>query len=296
MGLPKVLVILGPTATNKTSLAIKLANDLNGEIINCDVFQTYKELSIGVNKPNDKELKQAKFHLVNEISLTQEWDIKKFKERANQIIKQLLDKNKLPIICGGSSLYTDALIKNYDLDHNPNRTNEFDSLSNEQLYEQLSKYSKELADKNKNNHKRLSRALEIYSQSNSSSPMNKTNNPIYDFKIVLCTYKDRHELYEKINQRVNLMINSGWIDEVKSLIKLNIPNLVNLNGFKAIGYKSIYDSIIKNEQLNIDKIKQDTRHYAKRQITWIRHHYENYLTFNQDNYGEILESIKQWIK
>ncbi len=294
MNKPKVIVIVGPTATSKTSLAIKLAKEFNGEIINGDAFQVYKELNIGVNKPTKQQLSKVKFHLIDELSINEEWDIKKFQHLGNKKIKEILDHKHLPIVCGGSSLYIDALVKNYDLDNIPKRSNEFDHLSADELYQQLSKYSLETANKNKGNHKRLARALEIYSNDQSDDLMKKTNKQIYDFKIILTSFESRNELYEKINKRVEQMLELGWIKEVKQF--LDYPNILNLNSFKAIGYREIYHSLKTNTELDVDKIKQNTRRYAKRQITWIKNHYHDCLVFNQSNYDEILKELKLWIE
>ncbi len=293
MSKPKIISILGPTATNKTSLAIKLANDLNGEIINADAFQIYKELNIGVNKPTFCQLAKAKFHLVGEISLFDEWDIKKFQDKTNKIIEEILKRKRLPIICGGSSLYVDALIQNYDLSM-PKRSNKFENLSTDELYKELSKYSIEEARKNKNNHKRLARALEIYSTSNLDAPMKQKKNPKYEYKVILTNCVSREELYKKINNRVDQMIEHGWLNEVKQLLK--IKNIELTNGFKAIGYKDIATAIKTKTAINTDKIKQNTRRYAKRQITWIKNHYDDFLLYDQNNYSNLLKQIKLWIK
>lgn len=293
MNKPKALAILGPTATSKTALAIKLAKDFDGEIINADAFQTYKEMNIGVNKPTKKELSQAKFHLVGEISVFDEWSIKEFQDKANSLIEQILKRKHLPIICGGSSLYVDALIQNYDL-LTQKRTNEFDHLSVDELYKRLSKYSLEIANKNKNNHKRLARALEIYSCAKIDNPMKQKTNPKYNFKVILTNCDSREKLYDKINKRVDQMIKEGWEKEVQQLLKLK--NIESTNAFKAIGYKEIALAVKNKTDIDTDKIKQNTRRYAKRQITWIKNHYKDFVLFDQHNYCNVSKQIKLWIK
>ncbi len=289
---PKVLVILGPTSTGKTTLAIKLAKEFNGEIINADAFQVYKELNIGVNKPTTKEQKEVKFHLLNEVSIKDKWDIKEFQDKAYKCIEMIINNNHLPIICGGSSMYVDSLIKNYDLSKSPKRTNDYDHLNVNELYNMLSKYNKELADKNIGNHKRLSRALEIVGNTKYKSHLTRPSE--YDYKIILSSVEDRKKLYDKINSKVDEMMKEGWIDEVKSLI--NINDLSSLNAFKAIGYSQIYDFVTGKSKLNLDLIKQKSRRYAKRQITWNKNHYSNYILFNQNNYNNVVEEIAKWIK
>ena len=139
--LPKVLFIVGPTTSHKTRLGIEIAKKFNGEIINADAFQVYQDMCIGTNAPDKKELKQAKFYLNQFIKITDTWDIKKFQTLAIKTIKDILKEKKLPIVIGGSNLYVDALINNYDLS-NGGRTTEFDNLTNEQLYKELYSLSK----------------------------------------------------------------------------------------------------------------------------------------------------------
>ena len=291
--LPKVIVIVGPTSTKKTSLAIKLANKINGEIISADAFQVYKELNVGVNKPTSKQLKLAKFHLINYISINESWDIAIFQKTANKIIDQIINHKKIPIICGGSNLYIDALIKNYDLSCFKQRSNNYDHLSNENLYNHIFKIDANIAQKiGINNRKRLLRAYEILNEKNS---LTKRNSPLYKPLYILCEHNTRQELYEKINTKVLEMINNGWKDEVKDLIEKN-QNINQLNAFKAIGYEQIFQAIKHNQPVDIAKIQKDTRRYAKRQLTWIRHHYQTALVFNQKNEKEIINQVKKWIK
>lgn len=189
-------------------------------------------------------------------------------------------------------MYVDSLIKNYDLSKSPKRTNDYDHLNVNELYNMLSKYNKELADKNIGNHKRLSRALEIVGNTKYKSHLTRPSE--YDYKIILSSVEDRKKLYDKINSKVDEMMKEGWIDEVKSLI--NINDLSSLNAFKAIGYSQIYDFVTGKSKLNLDLIKQKSRRYAKRQITWNKNHYSNYILFNQNNYNNVVEEIAKWIK
>jgi tRNA dimethylallyltransferase len=202
----QVLVVVGPTATNKTLVAINLAKEFDGEIINADAFQVYKELNVGVNKPSTKELASAKFHLIGTISINQKWDIKHFQDEANSIIQDIYTRGKLPIIVGGSHLYVDALINNYDLSNISERDSKYADLSNQDLFNKLSKLDKSLADKiGESNHNRLVRALQI---TESGKTLNKTNTSLYEPLYVLCT-KPRDLLYDDINKRVDSMIRHG---------------------------------------------------------------------------------------
>lgn len=294
--LSKIIVIVGPTTSHKTKLAIWIANKFNGEIINADAYQVYRDMSIGTNAPTTEELSSAKFHLNQTISLKDEWDIKKFQTLCFKTIDQLLNKNKLPIIVGGSNLYVESVIKNYDLSANK-RSCEYDQYDNQKLYDLLSKLNPKLADKiGINNRRRLTRALEVINQKNDKKALEKTNKPIYDYLMIECNYPTRQELYDSINHKVDEMVKSGWEDEVKTIIdKYPGTDLSKFIGFKAIGYGDIYYAINNNIKVDYEKIKQKIRHYAKRQITWINNKYPQHLLFNQTNQEQIFNEIKKWI-
>lgn len=294
--LSKIIVIVGPTTSHKTKLAILIANKFNGEIINADAYQVYRDMSIGTNAPTTEELSSAKFHLNQTISLKDEWDIKKFQTLCFKTIDQLLNKNKLPIIVGGSNLYVESVIKNYDLSANK-RSCEYDQYDNQKLYDLLSKLNPKLADKiGINNRRRLTRALEVINQKNDKKALEKTNKPIYDYLMIECNYPTRQELYDSINHKVDEMVKSRWEDEVKTIIdKYPGTDLSKFIGFKAIGYGDIYYAINNNIKVDYEKIKQKIRHYAKRQITWINNKYPQHLLFNQTNQKQIFNEIKKWI-
>lgn len=294
--LSKIIVIVGPTTSHKTKLAIWIANKFNGEIINADAYQVYRDMSIGTNAPTTEESSSAKFHLNQTISLKDEWDIKKFQTLCFKTIDQLLNKNKLPIIVGGSNLYVESVIKNYDLSANK-RSCEYDQYDNQKLYDLLSKLNHKLADKICiNNRRRLTRALEVINQKNDKKALEKTNKPIYDYLMIECNYPTRQELYDSINHKVDEMVKSGWEDEVKTIIdKYPGTDLSKFIGFKAIGYGDIYYAINNNIKVDYEKIKQKIRHYAKRQITWINNKYPQHLLFNQTNQEQIFNEIKKWI-
>ena len=293
--LPKIVVIVGPTTSHKTHLAIEIANKFNGEIINADAYQVYKDMSIGTNAPTKEELESAIFHLNQIISLTDEWDIKKFQTKCLEVIKNILSRGKLPILVGGSNLYIDAIIKNYDLSSSK-RNEAYDQYDNKKLYELLFVQNPELAKKiGTNNKRRLTRALEVINETKDPNALIKTNKVIFDYLMIECNYSTREELYDSINTKVSQMINSGWKQEVLGIMK-KYPNLDLLHnvGFKAIGYSDFYLSIINNTTINEELIKQKVRRYAKRQITWINNKYPEHLLFDQSNKEEIFKQIELW--
>ncbi len=291
----KLLVVVGPTTSHKTALSVKLANLFNGELINADAFQIYRDLDIGVNAPTLNEKKQATFHLNQFLELTDKWDIKKFKDLATLKIKEITKNNKLPILVGGSNLYVDAIIKNYQLSAS-SRVDKYDHLTNEELLKESNKFNPTVASKLVNNRKRLLRAVQIFHETNDPNALSHTNEVQYDYLMIECNYSTRDELYQSINNKVDEMFNFGWINEVKLLMK-KYPHLdfATNNALKAIGYYDIYQSIRCNSVLDIELIKRKIRHFAKRQITWINNKYPEHIRYLQNNEDEIINAVKQWL-
>jgi tRNA dimethylallyltransferase len=182
------------------------------------------------------------------------------------VIKQIYIENKIPIIVGGSHLYVDALIKNYDLSSFNERDNQFADLSTQELYERLKILDQGKAVSIINNRQRLLRALQIYTQTPSKlTPMRNKNKSIYNALIIECS-NERQLIYNRVNKRIDDMLDNGWIDEVAKLI-ISYKNVNDLSAFKAIGYSEIYHSLLEHKKLDVDKIKQRTRQYVKRQLT-----------------------------
>ena len=290
----KLIIIVGPTASGKSSLALKIAKDFNLSIINADAFQVYKELNAGINKPTIQELKEVKHFFINSKSIYDEWHLKKFKDEVYELIDN--SKENVFVVCGGSNLYIDSIIKNYHL-VDVDETLQYINFTNDQLYERLKKLDSEEANKiSVNNRKRLEQALRIIESNNNQkkSEMDKNN---FDQKykyILISTKTPRESLYQKINSRVLEMINLGWKQEVKSLLEKD-QNIMELNSLKAIGYKEVYDSIINDKDIDIESIQKKTRNYAKRQITWIKNKFQVNIEFDNSNYQEIKKYVKDFI-
>lgn len=290
----KLIIIVGSTASGKSSLALKIAKDFNLSIINADAFQVYKELNAGINKPTIQELKEVKHFFINSKSIYDEWHLKKFKDEVYELIDN--SKENVFVVCGGSNLYIDSIIKNYHL-VDVDDTLQYINFTNEQLYERLKKLDSEEANKiSVNNRKRLEQALRIIESNNNQkkSEMDK-NNFDQKYKYILISTKiPRESLYQKINSRVLEMINLGWKQEVKSLLEKD-QNIMELNSLKAIGYKEVYDSIINDKDIDIESIQKKTRNYAKRQITWIKNKFQVNIEFDNSNYQEIKKYVKDFI-
>jgi tRNA dimethylallyltransferase len=271
----KVIVVQGPTASGKTELAISLAQKYNTEIISADSRQFYKEMSIGTAKPSDFELKTVKHHFIDCSSVIEEFTSATYAKLAEPILKKLLELNGFAILVGGSGMFVDALINGLDeVPVDPQIRLELTELVNQNGLEPL---LNELAERDplfyeqvdRNNPMRIIRALEaIRSSGQKISDFQKRIKKTRDFQIIRFSIDwPRDLLYSRINQRVDEMISFGLIQEVESLSKFR-----HLNALNTVGYKEIVEFLEGhiNREKAIELIKQHTRNYAKRQLTWLR--------------------------
>lgn len=288
----KVIIITGPTAIGKTKLSIELAKRLNTELINGDAYQIYKGLNILTAKPSIDELSMVKHHLMDVLEPGTDFTICQYQK----MVRELIEKMELPIIVGGSGLYIDSVIYDYRFLEEDNSYEESD-LSNEELHQILTDLDPQNALKiHPNNRKRLLRAIHLAkTQNKDERSLNKNH---YYQPLIICLTLDRDILYERINQRVALMINEGMIEEVKENLGLE-----NTQQGKAIGYIDTIKYL--NNEITIDelieKMSKDTRHYAKRQITWYRNHQDCVnLNVDLDNFdntiNEALKLIEDFLK
>ena len=293
-----IVVICGPTASGKTALGIQLANKINAEIVSADSMQIYKDMKIGTAKPTDEEQKQAKHHLVDFVSPDKRYSVADFKKDAEVKIKEILSRGKNVIIVGGTGLYINALI--YNIQYNEEKTDleyrkELEKMPIEKIYMKALEIDKVAVEKiSSTDRKRLSRILEIYKTTGKTKTeleKESRKEPEYNYKIFVLNW-DREELYNRINLRVDLMIKEGLIDEVQSLQKKYDKLGTAMQG---IGYKEIYEYFegkLSREEA-IEKIKQETRKYAKRQLTWFKSYKDaKWLDAkNPNNIDIILEEI-----
>mgnify|MGYP002557775322 CR=1 FL=1 len=289
----RVIVITGPTAVGKTKLSIELAKKLNGEIINADAMQVYKGLNIGTAKVTEKEKENIPHHLFDIKEVEEEYSIYNYQKDCRKVIDDILRRNKTPILVGGTGLYIKAALYDYKLSEEKTN-NTYDNLKTEEIYKELLKLDKDI-NIDKNNRRRLIRALNYYKENNTSISNNKTNKLLYDTIFIGLT-TDREILYEKINQRVDNMIENGLLEEVKYYYDKNIKTKPLING---IGYKELYnyfDGLCSKEEA-VEKIKQNSRHYAKRQYTFLNHQL-NVVWFETDynNFNNTIEKVSSYIK
>lgn len=289
----RVIVITGPTAVGKTKLSIELAKKLNGEIINADAMQVYKGLNIGTAKVTEKEKENIPHHLFDIKEVEEEYSIYNYQKDCRKVIDDILRRNKTPILVGGTGLYIKAALYDYKLSEEKTN-NTYDNLKTEEIYKELLKLDKDI-NIDKNNRRRLIRALNYYKENNTSISNNKTNKLLYDTIFIGLT-TDREILYEKINQRVDNMIENSLLEEVKYYYDKNIKTKPLING---IGYKELYnyfDGLCSKEEA-VEKIKQNSRHYAKRQYTFLNHQL-NVVWFETDynNFNNTIEKVSSYIK
>lgn len=282
-----VLIIAGPTASGKSALAIELAKKINGEIISADSMQVYKYMNIGTAKASKKELSEIKHHLIDVLYPDEPFSVAVFKEMAENAIKDISERGKIPIIAGGTGFYINALL--YGTDFSSAEKEADDSYRNhlltlaeekgkEYIHAMLFKVDPEAAEKiHFNNIKRVIRALEFYHETGTKiSEHNKNeksrDKAYHDFMFVL--HMNRDILYDRINKRVDQMIEEGLVKEVHGLLHMGYDrSLISMQG---LGYKEIIRYIDGECTLEeaVDTLKQSTRHFAKRQITWFKHQNE----------------------
>ena len=276
MNTKTLIVILGPTAIGKTSLSIDLAKHYNTDIISADSRQFYKELLIGAAPPSEEELDEVQHHFVQHLSVTEDYNVGQFEEDAIQKIEDLFREKDKVILVGGSGLYINSICKGFDKmpDISACIREKVIEMYQEQGVEFLQKEVKEkdpvfYNEVDKNNPQRLMRALEIiYSTNKTFSSFRNGTNKKRNFKVIkIGLHTDRKILYNRINSRVELMINNGLIKEVESLIPYK-----NKNSLKTVGYKELFQYFEGIYTLTeaVEKIKQNTRRFAKRQITWFK--------------------------
>ncbi|HLR88992.1 MAG TPA: tRNA (adenosine(37)-N6)-dimethylallyltransferase MiaA [Atopostipes sp.] len=284
----KIIVIVGPTAVGKTDFSIELAKRFNGEVISGDSMQIYKKLDIGTAKATPEEMDGIPHHLIDIKEADESYSVSDFQEDASKKIDEITTSGKVPIIVGGTGLYIESLL--YPVSHSgeaePNfeLRNELEEYAKEKgnqgLWERLNKIDPDAAEKiHPNNVRRVIRALEVYYETGQlfSSFQNerKKKDSIYDAYII-CLNTDRSVLYERINKRVDIMIEEGLLEEAQELWNKLGPE-PKAQSTKGIGYQELFPYFNDESSLDeaVSKIKQNSRRYAKRQLTWFRNRLEN---------------------
>ncbi len=301
----KVIAIVGPTASGKTALAVELAKMLDTEVISADSRQVFKEFNIAVAKPSEQEMQGIKHHLISIVEPDEEFTVADFADRAKQIMENLFDKGKIPIIVGGTGLYFRILLENYDMPRvapNKELRDKFHKIEHEQgvetLYKILQTVDPVLAEKmHPNNTVKIIRALEVYETL--KIPMSEAQKVKKDSQYDVLWLglghlngEDRQYLYERTDKRVDKMIEEGLEQEAKAMFNKygKISSLLNTIGYQE--FEQYFEGLISYEEA-VEKIKQNTRRYAKRQLTWFRRNNDiKWIDIKDKTINQILDDIK----
>lgn len=287
----KIIVITGPTGVGKTKLSIELAKHFDGEVINADSMQVYKDLNIGTAKISDEEKEGIEHHLFDIKEVDEDYSVYDYQRDGREILDNF-SEDKTPIIVGGTGLYIKALLYDYEFYNNEEKY-DLSHLTNKELLDEIKKYNSNV-DIHINNRKRLERRLNIYL--NNQSETDKSGDKLLYDVIFIGLTTDRKKLYDIINKRVDKMISDGLIDEVKAIYQKDIRSKAMMTG---IGYKELYkyfDDEISLEEA-IDLIKKNSRHYAKRQYTWFNNQMNiTWFDVNFNNFDRTVEEVIDYIE
>lgn len=286
-----VIVVTGPTGTGKSELGIYLAKKLNGEIINCDSTQIYKGIDIATNKIKNTE--GIIHHLFNEKDLLEEYSVFDFQKDSRRIIDDILKRGKVPILVGGTGLYIKSCLYNYKFEDKFDE--EYLDKSNDELYEMLLRVDPN-TNIHKNNRKRVVSALNYYKANNKPYSLKEKNNELLYDTVFIGLTSSRDILYDRINKRVDKMIDEGLLDEAYNLYKSGVRSKAVMT---PIGPKELFDyfdGLVSLEEA-VEIIKSKSRKYAKRQYTWFNNQMNlKWFNTNYDNFDETCEEVLNYIK
>lgn len=289
----KIICIVGPTATGKTKLSIELAKIYNGEIINADSTQIYKDLDIATAKIKKEEMEGIKHYLFDIKNINENYTVYDYQKDARECIDEILSKGKTPIIVGGTGLYIKALLYNYEFNLEP-YSNDYSNYSNEELYNKLLSIDPN-TNIHINNRKRVERALDYYEFNHEPlSKKKKSDKLLYDC-LFIGLNAPRDILYEYINKRVDEMILNGLIEEAKKIYNTKVRTKAVLT---PIGYKELFPYFENNKPLDecIELIKQRSRKYAKRQMTWFNNQMNiNWFNTDYEDFNKTIKKVEEFI-
>lgn len=296
-----VYVISGPTAVGKSIIAFYLAKRIGGEIVNCDSVQLYKYMDVGSAKPPEETMRKVRHHLYSIVEPDYSMTVATYQKLANAVIDDILARGKTPILCGGTGLYLNSVLYNMDFagsKGNAARRAELEQMAetrgSDYMYQYLTAIDPDSASRiHPNNTRKIIRAIEAFEEGQGIRDLSECRlNPKYDFKFFALTM-EREWLYDRINRRVLQLIDKGLIDEVLGLLRRGYS--VNTPAMKAIGYKETIAYINKEYDLEtlVEEIRRNTRHYAKRQLTWLRRYdFVHWIEIHKgDTVGEIVDVL-----
>lgn len=272
------IVLLGPTGSGKTDLSLQIAHQINGEIINADAYQVYKNMDIGTGKIKHNQMQNINHHLFDIVDYDQAFDVNMYQTLARNCVDEIINKGKVPIIVGGSNLYVDSIIYDYEFLTHPDFFKvkaEFETYDLATLQKYIHDANIKLNNSEFNNHKRL---VNIATKIKLNLDLTANNKQLVYQPLFIKIETDRDSLYKNINQRVDQMFDDGLVNEVRQFKS-------NYNSQQAIGYKEVHQYL--NQELDLDScielVKQKSRNYAKRQITWIKHYPSDIVVKREGN-------------
>ena len=302
-----IICLAGPTASGKTALAVELAKELNAEIISCDSMQIYKRMDIGTAKPTHEEMQGIPHHMIDIIEPDEPFSVSRYCDMATPILEDILARGKTAIIAGGTGLYMDSLIRGNDFADFPDTgirrrlEEELEEVGVEPLLERLRAIDPYSADHSMSNPRRIVRALQVYYETGETITAHNARTqslpPRYSPLWLGLDYEPRAALYDRVNRRVGLMLETGLLEEIRTLLSSGIPK--KCTAMQAIGYKEFIDAMdgLGTIEEAADLVRQSSRRYAKRQLTWFRRNKDmNWLTRTADTTDEeILQKARQVI-
>lgn len=302
---PLVAVVVGPTASGKTSLGIEIAKHFDGEIVSADSMQIYKNMDIATAMPTKSEQQQVRHHLISFLEVTQGFSVASYKEKAINAIDDIISRGKLPVVVGGTGLYIDTLINNTEfLDYDKSDIREklsqrADREGIESLYDELKRIDPSASEKiHLNDTKRIIRALEVYYSTGQTisrqCELSHINESKYRFVLIGLTAENRQLLYDRINLRVDLMLEQGLISEAENFFSLGADTAKQAIGYKEL--KPYLDGLVSLSQAT-EKLKMETRRYAKRQLTWFRRNENiNWLYIDSSDKNQLCQAAFEIIE
>ena len=301
-----ILCIAGPTASGKTALAVELAKDLNGEVVSCDSMQVYRRMDIGTAKPSREEMQGIPHHMIDVAEPDEDFSVSRYCAMAAPIVDDIVARGKTAIIAGGTGLYMDSLIRGNDFAPFPSTgvreklEAEADEVGLPAMLARLREIDPDTAHR-VSDRKRILRALEVYLETGETITEHNRKTrlipPKYTPLWLGLDFADRGELYRRIDKRVDIMLEMGLMEEIRSLLDSGIPE--KCTAMQAIGYKEFVNALEGREPLSqaAEEVKKASRHYAKRQLTWFRRNPAvRWLVRSGDDDREILASARQIIR
>ena len=304
----RIICVAGPTASGKTALAVELAKEFNGEVISCDSMQIYRRMDIGTAKPTKEEMQGIPHHMLDICEPTEDFSVSRYCEMATPILDDILARGKTAIIAGGTGLYMDSLIRGNDFapvpatGHRERLEAQAEAEGIEPLLAQLQEIDPEAAERSQGNLRRIVRALEVYLETGETiTEHNRKTQALpskYDPLWLGLDFEERATLYGRVDRRVEIMLEMGLLNEIRSILASGIPE--KATALQAIGYKEFVDAMAGRSTLEsaIAQVQQSSRRYAKRQLTWFRRNEKMHWLIRKNNQSadEILLQARQVIR